>query len=107
MRLIDADKLKLCLKNYAVGESPSNVESADDRKISRVVYKALTDCVEIVDKQPTVFDMEKVIDQLEKEESKARLELIDDRKTGFEFASKCRLDAYKKAIEIVKGGGVE
>ncbi len=37
MRLIDADKLRLCLKNYAVGESPSNVESADDRKISRVV----------------------------------------------------------------------
>lgn len=106
MRLIDADKLRLCLKNYAVGESPSNAESADDRKFSRVVYKALTDCVGIVDKQPTAFDLDKVVGQLEKEESKARLELMEDRKTAFEFSSKSRLDAYKKAVDIVKEGGV-
>lgn len=54
MRLIDADKLRACLENYAMGESPSNVESADDRKISKIVYKALMDCVEIADRQPTV-----------------------------------------------------
>ena len=33
MRLIDADKLILHLNDYALQESPSNVESAEDRKI--------------------------------------------------------------------------
>lgn len=36
MRLIDADKLMLLLNDYALQESPSNVESADGRKISWV-----------------------------------------------------------------------
>lgn len=59
MRLIDADKLMLYLNDYALQESPSNVESADDRKISRAVYKAITDCIEAVDEQPTAFDVVK------------------------------------------------
>lgn len=36
MRLIDADKLMLLLNDYALQKSPSNVESADGRKISGV-----------------------------------------------------------------------
>lgn len=104
MRLIDADKLMLYLNDYALQESPSNVESADDRKNSGEVYKAITDCIEAVDEQPTAFDVDKVIDQLEKEESRARLGLMENRKTALEFSSKCQLDAYKKALKIVKGG---
>ena len=38
MRLIDADKLILHLNDYALQESPSDVESAGDRKVSRAVY---------------------------------------------------------------------
>lgn len=34
MRLIDADKLILYLNDYALQESPSDVESAGDRKVS-------------------------------------------------------------------------
>lgn len=41
MRLIDADKLILYLNDYALQESPSDVESAGDRKVSRAVYKAI------------------------------------------------------------------
>ena len=62
---------------------------------------------ELIDSQPTAFDLDNVVGKLEKEESKARLQLIEARKTAFEFSSKCRLDAYKKSIGIVKGGGVE
>ena len=40
MRLIDADKLILHLNDYALQKSPSDVESAGDRKVSRAVYKA-------------------------------------------------------------------
>ena len=92
MRLIDADKLKkdMLLQNI-LGESMQKI-------IDRYIH--------IVDSQPTAFDLDNVVGQLEKEESKARLQLIEDRKTAFEFSSKCRLDAYKKSIGIVKGGGV-
>ena len=86
MRLINADKLK------------------------HVVHCTYSDDLEIlekIDEQPTAFDLDEVVEQLEKEKSEARLQLMEDRKTAFEFASECRLDAYEKAIEIVKGGGVE
>ena len=94
MRLIDADLLKKNCK--CAGEFEDNFKCV-----------SLTELAKVIDKQPTAFDVDKVVDQLEKEESKARLELIEDRKTAFEFSSKCRLEAYEKAIEIVKGGGVE
>nr|DAH26914.1 MAG TPA: hypothetical protein [Caudoviricetes sp.] len=88
-RLIDADELIKYIKIWEIGTSISSDQ------------KEFIDCI---DRQPTAFDADKVVDQLEKEESKARLELMEDRKTAFEFSSKSRLDAYKKALEIVKGG---
>lgn len=72
MRLIDADKLMLHLNDYALQESPSNVESADDRKISRAVYKAITDYIRTVDEQPTAFDLDKVVEQFRMKRVKAR-----------------------------------
>ena len=92
MRLIDADELIKYIKIWEIGTSIGS-----DQK----------EFINCVNKQPTAFDMDKVVKQLEKEESKARLQLIEDRKTAFEFSSKCRLDECKKAIKIVKGGGVE
>ncbi len=85
MRLIDADKIIDSLGNsdmdFAIGA--------------------------VIDEQPTVFDVDKVMEQLKRKESVARSELLVDRKTAFEFSSKCRLEAYEEAIEIVKGGGTE
>lgn len=98
MRLIDADKLILHLNDYALQESPSNVESADDRKISRAVYKAITDCIRAVDEQPTAFDLDKVMEQLEDRSALAR-------PVGWSKAYEIIM--LKDAIEIVKGGGVE
>lgn len=93
MRLIDADKLKKdILLQDILGES---------------IQKIIDRYIHIVDSQPTAFDLDNVVEKLEKEESVARLQLMEDRKTAFEFSSKCRLDAYKKTLEIVKGGGVE
>ena len=94
MRLIDADLLKDAIEK----------EKNDNDYMCRLCLESTK---EIIDEQPTAFDVDKVVDQLEKEESKARLELMEDRKTAFEFSSKSRLDAYKKALEIVKGGGAE
>lgn len=93
MRLIDTDKLKkdILLQNI-LGEP---------------IQKIIDRYIHIVDEQPTVFDVDKVMEQLKRKESVARSELLVDRKTAFEFSSKCRLEAYEEAIEIVKGGGTE
>lgn len=98
MRLIDADKLILHLNDYALQESPSDVESAGDRKVSRAVYKAITDYIRAVDEQPTAFDLDKVMEQLENRSALAR-------PVGWSKAYEIIM--LKDAIEIVKGGGVE
>ena len=98
MRLIDADKLILHLNDYALQKSPSDVESAGDRKVSRAVYKAITDCIRAVDEQPTAFDSDKVMEQLEDRSALAR-------PVGWSKAYEIIM--LKDAIEIVKGGGVE
>ena len=98
MRLIDADKLILHLNDYALQKSPSDVESAGDRKVSRAVYKAITDCIRAVDEQPTDFDLDKVMEQLEDRSALAR-------PVGWSKAYEIIM--LKDAIEIVKGGGVE
>ena len=66
MRLIDADKLILYLNDYALQESPSDVESADDRKISIAVYKAIMDCIRAAEVQPTAYDADKVVELVDK-----------------------------------------
>lgn len=98
MRLIDADKLILHLNDYALQKSPSDVESAGDRKVSRAVYKAITDCIRAVDEQPTAFDLDKVMEQLEDRSALAR-------PVGWSKAYEIIM--LKVAIKIVKGGGVE
>jgi len=82
----------------------------DADKLKHVIHCAYSDDLEIlekIDKQPTAFDLDKVMEQLKRKESAARSELLVDRKTAFEFSSKCRLEAYEEAIELVKEGGAE
>ena len=98
MRLIDADKLILHLNDYALQKSPSDLKSAGDIKVSRAVYKAITDCIRAVDEQPTAFDLDKVMEQLEDRSALAR-------PVGWSKAYEIIM--LKDAIEIVKGGGVE
>ena len=100
MRLIDADKLILHLNDYALQESPSNVEYADDRKISRAVYKAITDCIEAVNEQPTAFDVDKVINELKRDKFIESECVLSDIHQGYNAG-------LSRAIEIIKGGGVE
>lgn len=96
MRLIDADKLILHLNDYALQKSPSDVESAGDRKVSRAVYKAITDCIRAADEQPTAFDLDKAMEQLENRSALAR-------PVGWSKAYEIIM--LKDAIEILKGGG--
>ena len=100
MRLIDADKLILHLNDYALQESPSDVESAGDRKVSRAVYKAITDCIRAVDEQPTAFDVDKIISELKRDKFIESECILSDVHQGYNAG-------LSRAVEIVKGGGVE
>ena len=95
-RLIDADVLIKRLKRNSI-------------------FNAITDSAgmnvfEIIDEQPTAFDVENVVEDLEDEQRKDIEDAKFYRDTKNEklciaYTSKAR--AYKDAIDIVKRGGVE
>lgn len=85
MRLIDADKIIDSLGNsdmdFAIGA--------------------------VIDEQPTVFDVDKVVEQLEEVEKIMTSPVTKDCFGEECRASDCTVCLISKAIEIVKGGGVE
>ena len=91
-RLIDADELIKYIKIWEIGTSISSDQ------------KEFIDCI---NRQLTAFDAKNVMESLEREKAKAESLLAEDMGTGFEFASKCRMDAYKKAIEIVRNAYID
>ena len=105
MRLIDADKLILHLNDYALTEAPDERESAGERRISSAVYSTIQCCMKTVEEQPTAFDTDKIIDQLEelKEEDICKnmscllCKYTSQCETG-EMGEKVAID---RAIEIV------
>ena len=82
-RLIDADELIEYIKIWEIGTSISSDQ------------KEFIDCI---GRQPTAFDMDEVVQQLEK--------LIED-KTSESGDDWYTAECLNEAVEIVKGGGVE
>ena len=87
-RLIDADELIKYIKIWEIGTSISSDQ------------KEFIDCI---NKQPTAFDLDKVVEQLETKETRA----IELKKKYISEYFKGKADTFEFAIEIVKGGGVE
>ena len=82
MRLIDADELK------------------------HVIHCAYSDDLEIlekIDEQPTAFDVDKVVEQLETKKTRA----TELKKKYISEYFKGKADGFEFAIKIVKEGGVE
>ena len=100
-RLIDADKLILSLNDFMLVESPTDTENTEERRISEMVCKIIQHCIEVVEEQPTAYDVEKVERQIKDYFCK----VIDKQKgdtVPFDILE------YNKAIcEIVRSGGVE
>lgn len=61
----------------------------------------------VIDEQPTVFDVDKVIEQLEELKMRYFLTIANTGDTDKDCAYKNIANAIDKAIEIVKGGGVD
>lgn len=88
MRLIDADAINF---NQVFG---GNSEFAKD----------MIDAAQgLIDRQPTAFDKEKVIEELKArtEDSRKYWKAFDDEDAFGE------MNAYRRAIEIVEKGGIE
>ena len=77
MRLIDSDKLKEAIEE----------EKDDNDYMCRLCLESIK---EIIDEQPTAFDVDKVAERLEE----------------YLFEKYC-IEGYAKIDEIVKGGGVD
>lgn len=88
MRLIDAN----ALKEYCMRASKSD---DDFRRVS------LATLASVIDAQPTAYDVDKVVGQLE---DYGNEEMCYYKNTPYE---KCIEECINKAIEIVKGGGVD
>ena len=90
MRLIDTDK--------AIKKVEDAIEHAGGAENAKVF--SANDLIKIMENQPVAYDLDKVVEQLEKEKNPLYREdgsLLGERTV-------IRID---KAIEIVKGGGVD
>lgn len=85
MRLINADKLKEAIEE----------EKDDNDYMCRLCLESIK---EIIDEQPTAFDVEKVVEQLKTK--KARTAALQKASEYFEGET----DAFEVAIKIVKDG---
>ena len=103
MRLIDADKLILYLNDYALQASPFRGERAE-------AYNAIKQCIEAVEEQPTAYDIDKVVEELEEMIHPKQLYFCKYAKGGCKHLDNNDMDCMEcvveNAIEIVKQGGV-
>lgn len=93
-RLIDADTLIDYL-------GFDNTEEEREENVGEIVT------LEDFDNQPTAFDVDKVLDQLEEVKKIMTSPVTKDCFAEECRASDCTVCLISKAIEIVKGGGVE
>lgn len=99
MRLIDAEELILHLNDFALQSAPFKGEGSE-------AYYAISECIRGVEKQPTAYDVDKVVEQLEKEKFPYYLTLANTGNEKLDFAYAQVSNAIDEAIEIVKAGGV-
>lgn len=90
MGLIDAD----ALKEYCMNASKSD---DDFRRVS------LATLASVIDAQPTAYDVDKVVEQLEDRKSL----MLETLKISEADIDRGRIYGMDKAIEIVKAGGAD
>lgn len=87
-RLIDADKIDFNVVFVGASEFAQDTRNAAQM---------------LIDNQPTAFDVDKVVEQLETRKTRAAALQKENISEYFEGET----DAFEFAIKIVKGGGVE
>lgn len=92
-RLIDADLLKENISRWLKPSAPDETEMIE-------VTDALVSTMIEIEEQPTAFDVDKVINELKRDKFIESECILSDVHQGYNAG-------LSRAIEIVKGGGVE
>lgn len=103
MRLIDADKLTKEMSKWYWDKEKQKAAEEDVSPMDLFTHLAIT----TVQEQPTAFDVEKVVEQLKALKMRYFLTIANTGDADKDCAYKDIADAIDKAVEIVKGGGVE
>ena len=98
-RLIDADKLILHLNDYALQEATFMKGGYSGK------YDAIQECMKAVEEQPTAFDVEKVVKELEDLKMRYYFTIANTGDADKDCAYLNTANAIDRAIEIVKRGG--
>lgn len=96
-RLIDEGELIKVLEERATNEAICGYMTA---------YDVTNSIIDEVNEQPTAYDPDKVVEQLEELKSLVPVNRILEDIVNEKPKELGMLIAYRKAIEIVKGGGV-
>ena len=100
MRLIDADLLKENILKWLKPSAPDETEMIE-------VTDALISTMIEIDEQPTAYDADKVVEQLEEIKKIMTSSVSVDCFEGECKYQDCTRCVASRAIKIVKGGGVE
>ena len=97
-RLIDADAL---LEQYSLKDATKYGNKDAEQQAHSYSTMMLYEIADMIEDAPTVYDVDKVVAELEMKIDNAEFDemLSRDEKDAY-------MDAYRRAIEIVKGGGV-
>lgn len=102
MILIDADKLIQEMRKWYWDKEKQKAAENDVSPMDLFTNLAIT----TVKEQPTAFDVDKVIEQLEEVEKIMTSPVTEDCFGEECRASDCTVCLISKAIEIVEGGGI-
>lgn len=102
MRLIDADKVIKVLNDYIEHRNSYDNEDIQKQRETKIGNKMIEGCIGAIREQPTAYDVDKVIEEIE--EWTARINVINDNsgKVG-----QVDVIGSNKAIKIVEGGGID
>lgn len=108
-RLIDADKLKECiLEDGRVTIDEHIIECKNIHEILvYILEKIESEVMRQIDLQPTAFNVEAVVEELEELKGQAFLTLANTDHAVFDFTYNQVLAYLDRAIEIIRKGGVK
>ena len=98
MRLIDADAL---LEKYNLKDATKYGNKDAEQQAHSYSTMMLYEIADMIESAPTAYDTDKVVEQLE---DYGNEEMCYYKNTPYE---KCVEECINKAIDIVKGGGVD
>ena len=99
MRLINADAL---LEQYNLKDAAKYGNKDAEQQAHSYSTMMLYEIADIIEDAPTAYDVDKVVAELEMKIDNAEFDEMLSR-----YEKDAYMDAYRRAIDIVKGGGVD